>query len=505
MFKTKTKLSTRIMSIFMSLLMAASMLTVLMSVQPTEEVSAANDYGLADNIQDGAILHCFDWKYNDIKAELQNIAEAGFSAIQTSPAQVGGGSGTWWWLYQPLGFYVGNNDLGTKDELKALCAEADTYGIKVVVDVVANHLAGDHSNIQNDLKDGQYWHNESGGIDYSNRWQITDRDIGMPDINSENSYVQQVVKNYLLELKSLGVDGIRWDAAKHISLPSESCNFWPTVTEGTGLWHYGEILDDPVANNPTLAESLIQEYSKYISFTDSGYCANVRMAFRSNEITSSIGNFSERGVSKDKLVYWAESHDTYSNDKADGNWDSSQFISQNKIDRAYAVIASQGKASALYFSRPFETSKNSIKAGVKGSTHFTSPEVAEVNKFKNAMIGQKEYDTTGDNCSVVCREKGAVIVAGNGGNKDVTVPNGGGLVAPGTYTDQVSGNTWTVTSTTISGQIGDTGIAVVYNPTDNPIRSSVSASPATGTTFTTDTLSVTLSAKNVTKMAKRLQ
>lgn len=305
MFKTKTKLSTRIMSIFMSLLMAASMLTVLMSVQPTEEVSAANDYGLADNIQDGAILHCFDWKYNDIKAELQNIAEAGFSAIQTSPAQVGGGSGTWWWLYQPLGFYVGNNDLGTKDELKALCAEADTYGIKVVVDVVANHLAGDHSNIQNDLKDGQYWHNESGGIDYSNRWQITHRDIGMPDINSENSYVQQVVKNYLLELKSLGVDGIRWDAAKHISLPSESCNFWPTVTEGTGLWHYGEILDDPVANNPTLAESLIQEYSKYISFTDSGYCANVRMAFRSNEITSSIGNFSERGVSKDKLVYWA--------------------------------------------------------------------------------------------------------------------------------------------------------------------------------------------------------
>ena len=79
MFKTKTKLSTRIMSIFMSLLMAASMLTVLMSVQPTEEVSAANDYGLADNIQDGAILHCFDWKYNDIKAELQNIAEATLS------------------------------------------------------------------------------------------------------------------------------------------------------------------------------------------------------------------------------------------------------------------------------------------------------------------------------------------------------------------------------------------------------------------------------------------
>ena len=35
-------------------------------------VSAAEDpemqsYELKDNIQDGTILHCFDWKYNDIK------------------------------------------------------------------------------------------------------------------------------------------------------------------------------------------------------------------------------------------------------------------------------------------------------------------------------------------------------------------------------------------------------------------------------------------------------
>ena len=47
----------------------------------------ANEYGLVDNIQDGTILHCFDWKYNDIKAELKNIADAGFTSVQTSPAQ----------------------------------------------------------------------------------------------------------------------------------------------------------------------------------------------------------------------------------------------------------------------------------------------------------------------------------------------------------------------------------------------------------------------------------
>lgn len=40
-----------------------------------------------DSIQHGVILHCFDWKYTDIQAELQNIKDAGFTAIQTSPVQ----------------------------------------------------------------------------------------------------------------------------------------------------------------------------------------------------------------------------------------------------------------------------------------------------------------------------------------------------------------------------------------------------------------------------------
>lgn len=47
-------------------------------------------------------------------------------------------------MYQPLSLSIcenGNSWLGSKSELKALCEEADKYGIKVVVDIVANHLA----------------------------------------------------------------------------------------------------------------------------------------------------------------------------------------------------------------------------------------------------------------------------------------------------------------------------------------------------------------------------
>lgn len=449
---------------------------------------SANDYDLMDNIQDGVILHCFDWKYNDIKAELNNIAEAGFTTIQTSPAQPGGGTGTWWWLYQPLGFYIGTNELGTKAELESLCKEADNYGIKVIVDVVANHLAGDHSRIEDDLKPSQYWHTFGGGINWKNRWQVTHGEIGMPDIATENSYVQQKVGNYMQELKSVGVDGIRWDAAKHIGVPSEDDNFWSSVTK-YGLYNYGEILggpDDRESGN----EDIMKEYTDYITVTDSNYGKTLRDSFNSGDAPDSSGNWCDRGISCDKLIYWAESHDTWSNNK---DWGYSNDMSQNVIDRAYAVAASRNKVTALYFSRPSSKIKDDIKIGEKGSTHFTSSEVAEVNKFHNAMNGKADYYENSDGCSVITRKDGgAVIVKGSGSGK-VSVENGGGYAKPGTYVDRISGNTFTVTSSSISGQVGSSGIAVIYEE-ENP-KPRVSVTPGSST-YETETYTLTLNTTN---------
>lgn len=453
-----------------------------------ENSVSANEYDLMDNIQDGVILHCFNWKYNDIKAELDNIAEAGFTTIQTSPAQPGGGTGTWWWLYQPLGFYVGTNELGTKAELESLCKEAENYGIKVIVDVVANHLAGDHSRIEDDLKPSKYWHTFGGGIDWKNRWQVTHGEIGMPDIATENSYVQQKVGNYMQELKSVGVDGIRWDAAKHIGVPSEDDNFWSSVTK-YGLYNYGEILggpDDRESGN----EDIMKEYTDYITVTDSNYGKALRDSFNSGDAPDSSGNWCDRGISSDKLIYWAESHDTWSNNK---DWGYSNDMSQNVIDRAYAVAASRNEVTALYFSRPSSKVKDDIKIGQKGSTHFTSSEVAEVNKFHNAMNGKADCYKKSNDCSVITRKDGgAVIVKGSGSGK-VSVENGGGYAKPGTYVDRISGNTFTVTSSSISGQVGSSGIAVIYEE-ENP-KPRVSVTPGSST-YETETYTLTLNTTN---------
>ena len=127
----KKSIKSRILCVVLALCMAFVGIVSIPNSEPANAQYDDSNYTLAKNIQDGVILHCFNWTYNDIKAELPNIAAAGFTSVQTSPAQPSVNSGVWYWLYQPLGFYVGTNDLGTKDELRSLCEEADKYGIKV--------------------------------------------------------------------------------------------------------------------------------------------------------------------------------------------------------------------------------------------------------------------------------------------------------------------------------------------------------------------------------------
>lgn len=452
---------------------------------PLQALFAANSYGLPDNIQQGNILHCFNWKYNDIKAELPNIAEAGFVAVQTSPAQNAGG-GAWYMLYQPYEFAIDSNPLGTKAELQALCQEADKYGVKVIVDVVANHLNGsmDWVHDQEIKNDNNCWHSHGGNIDYSNRWQVTHGDIGMRDLANENPKVYNKVKAYVDVLKSLGVDGIRWDAAKHIQLPSEGSDFWSVVTSA-GLYNYGEILEGPIDNKSDESKRLMKEYTDYISVTDNAYGNNIRNSYINGNTYGAYADWGDNGVSRDKLVLWAESHDTYCNNGE------SQRANQDVIDQVYAIVASRENEAALYFSRPFKTGHHEIQSGERGSTNFTTPKVAEVNKFRNAMIGTKDYFVNENGVNAVLRGYGAVVVKPKGSG-NVTISNANSTVAPGTYKDQVGGGEWIVTTSTITGNIGNTGIAVFYNAVHNAY---VTFDPAGGN-FRTETVTVTATAND---------
>ncbi|MDY6319317.1 MAG: alpha-amylase family glycosyl hydrolase [Prevotella sp.] len=434
-----------------------------------------------ETIQQGTILHCFDWKYTDIQASLQSIKDAGFTAVQTSPAQKNyTGDTEWSTLYRPRNpSEIGPNTLGTKDQLQALCTAAHAVGIKVIVDVVANHADGVNY-VDNEWKSSEYYHGNGNVSNWNDRTQVINNDVsGLRDINTNNSTVQSRMKAFIQNLKAIGVDGIRWDAAKHIGLPSEGDSFWENVLDKT-MFNYGEILNNTGGNDATL----IPEYLSYMSITDSPYGTNNVLGSAKNGQATPYGGGNYSFTYKtNKLVYWGESHDTYCNN--DG---ASVGVSQEVVDRAYAVAASHNEIPALYLSRP-TVAGTSARAGVKGSTHFTSKSVAEVNLFHNAMDGKADYYTGNGSAASITRKDGGAIVVNFAGAGNVSIANGGGYATPGTYTDRVSGNTWTITSTTISGTTDATGIAILYGTPSNDAGIAVSPD---GGSFTTETEDVTL-------------
>ena len=465
------------------------LLMLVMLFTMASNIFADNKYGLKDNIQDGVILHCFDWTLADIQEEIPNIAKAGFTAVQTSPVHERAGKGSVWYdVYRPYDFKIGNG-LGSEADLKALCAKAHEYGVKVIVDVVANHT--DHPNVAERLKDESLYHERFGVGNWHDRHQVTFGMIGMWDLDTNNPTVQAIIKQYIQDLKACGVDGIRWDAIKHIALPSEGDSFMKNVVDQE-MYNYGEILDSTGGDDNVL----FPEYQTYMSITDNGYGNGFANSFAGGSINESVGNFNQRNAKTEKLVYWGESHDTYANDGGE-----SKNKSQNVIDRAYAVVAGNNGATALYFSRPFQKDKGAIKFGDKGSVHFKDAEVAQVNHMHNVCAGEPNYYVKGNGVCAQVRKSGAIIVLGSGSDRDVTVANGAGdgmWLTSGTYKDMVSGGAFTVNASTISGHVGESGIAVIYNAGSIVLPPEVVFNPADGTAFSDETLTVTATPLNAT-------
>ena len=483
----KKQNQSRIARILLALLVALSLATCM---QPRLSVFAANadvtstiatSADLQSNVQNGVTLQCWNWSYNNIKANMDTIAKLGYSAIQTSPIQqakestVGLTVGNRWWMYyQPATFTIdntGNSALGTKSEFEAMCAKAHEDGVKVIVDVVANHMGNQTSNnlstsIPSDLRDdSSCWHNISVNIsDYSNRYNITQYCMGgLPDLNTASSKVQGYVLTYLKECIDAGADGFRFDAAKHIETPQDSSSgcgsdFWPNVVDaaktyasssrGISLYCYGEILDQPDLSG-TLP---ISAYTQYISVTDNNQGNNLRN-YVNNGNASAAGSSSYcKSTTADKLVLWAESHDTWANNESSG-------VSTANINKAWALVAARNAAMGLYFARPNSTG---TILGTADTTGWSYSEVGKVNIFHNVFAGQTEYMASEGNIAYCERgTSGAILVNCSGTNADISVT--AHKMAAGTYTDQISGNTFTVANGKISGSIGSTGIAVVYN------------------------------------------
>lgn len=507
--------------------------TAVQTMAASSNSSAASQYGLTEEIKDGAILHCWCWSFNTIKNNMRDIAEAGFSTIQTSPANtcndthpnmkimgndtVNGTDGCWWWHYQPTDWKIGNYQLGTRDDFKAMCDEADKYGIKVIVDVIPNHVTPDLDEVSQELYDAagksrdDLFHangfrpiQDYGDWSWGNRLACTTGMMGgLPDVNTENPGFQEYFLDYLNDLIACGADGFRYDTAKHIGVPSDPTdpkssrnNFWPiatgkesingkTLSDADRIFTYGEVLQGD--NVPET------EYAQYMRMTASSYGHVLRDSLRNQNF--SVNNLMNwQHSAPDSLVTWVESHDTYCNagESAD--------LTDEQIRLGWAVIGARANGTPLFYSRPDGSEPGNRwgnnKLGARGNDTFMSNEVVAVNKFRNAMAGENEYlRNANDNSQILQIDRGTsgtcLVNVGYGSESLNTKTN----LADGTYTDHVSGGTFTVSGGMLKGNMNGRSVVVLY--TDN--AESVSANSTTGSdSFSGDSLDVELRAKNVT-------
>lgn len=122
-------------------------------------------------------------------------------------------------------------------------------------------------------------------------------------------------------------------------------------------------------------DKLFKEYTQYMSVTDNTYGNDVTQAFVAGGTSKLKGNLVFRGIEGNKLVYWGESHDTYSNSGRDA-W--SKYVDQQFIDRSYAIMAGNNDATTLYYSRPLSTMwltprRTSSRRGARSPTTRNRP------------------------------------------------------------------------------------------------------------------------------------
>lgn len=462
----------RLLSVFL-------VLTLLATLCPLSRTNAA-ELSVAEQIQSGVTLHCWNWSFANIEANMAKIAAQGYTAVQVSPIQQckqgtkGDYMSVWWALYQPASFSIdntGNSALGTKNDFIRMCRTAHQYGIYVIVDVVANHMGDNGSNkkspaIIDDLEyDASCWHDISKNIgNYYSRYDITQYCMdGVPDLNTSSTKVQNYVLNFLKECIDAGADGFRFDAAKHIETPDDNggfgSNFWPTVVNGAksyakssrniDLYCYGELLFHPDEGG-VLSD---KAYTRYFNVTDNSWSNMVRNSVVGDQSASSFHYSYHKDATASELVLWAESHDNYAGD-------GSQYMSVQNINKTWALVAARADAMSLYLARPSNFYPQ--KLGEATMSGWNYDEVAAINHFHNAFAGQSEYVTNENNIAYVERGTSGVIMVNCSGTS-TSVKVTANRIKDGTYIDQITGNTFRVSGGKITGNIGNTGIAVVYN------------------------------------------
>ncbi|MFE3601008.1 carbohydrate-binding module family 20 domain-containing protein [Streptomyces sp. NPDC059096] len=257
----------------------------------------------------------FEWKFASIaKACTDTLGPAGYGYVQVSPPQEHIQGSQWWTSYQPVSYKIAGR-LGDRSAFSAMVNTCHAAGVKVVADSVINHMAaGDGTGTGGTSYTKYNYPGIYSGADmddcratisnYGDRANVQNCElVGLADLDTGEEYVRGRIAAYLNDLLSLGVDGFRIDAAKHMPA-ADLANIKSRLSNPGAYWKQEAIHGAGEAVSPSeyLGTGDVQEFR---------YARDLKRVFL-NENLAYLKNFGESWgyMESGKSAVFVDNHDT---------------------------------------------------------------------------------------------------------------------------------------------------------------------------------------------------
>ncbi|MFE4825742.1 carbohydrate-binding module family 20 domain-containing protein [Streptomyces sp. NPDC056672] len=257
----------------------------------------------------------FEWKFDSIaRACTDTLGPAGYGYVQVSPPQEHIQGGQWWTSYQPVSYKIAGR-LGDRAAFSTMVNTCHAAGVKVVADTVINHMAaGDGTGTGGSSYTKYSYPGIYSGADmddcrsqisnYGDRGNVQNCElVGLADLDTGEEYVRGRIAAYMNDLLSLGVDGFRIDAAKHMPA-ADLANIKSRLSNPGAYWKQEVIYGAGEAVSPGeyLGNGDVQEFR---------YARGLKQVFN-NENLAYLKNYGEGWgyLESGRAAVFVDNHDT---------------------------------------------------------------------------------------------------------------------------------------------------------------------------------------------------
>ncbi|MEU0968158.1 alpha-amylase family protein [Streptomyces sp. NPDC005917] len=282
----------------------------------------------------------FEWNYASVAKECTGtLGPAGYGYVQVSPPAEHIQGAQWWTSYQPVSYKIAGR-LGNRTSFQNMVNTCHAAGVKVVVDTVVNHMSAGSgtgtggSSYTKYNYPGLYSSYDfddctSAVSNYSDRWNVQHCElVGLADLDTGEEYVRKTIAGYMNDLLSLGVDGFRIDAAKHIDA-ADLANIKSRLTNPSAYWKQEVIYGAGEAVQPT-------EYTGNGDVQEFRYAYDLKRVFN-NENLAYLKNYGEGWgyMSSSVAGVFVDNHDTERNGSTLNYKDGANYTLANVFMLAY--------------------------------------------------------------------------------------------------------------------------------------------------------------------------